>query len=114
MDPIHHCSQHSGQFAGVFLVLCAGTVCWAKHANRNFCVLPVGHPVYLYMILSHLGSQIGAFLHDTSYWAVKLRDNRWRCELDGVPDIRTATTRNLDWSLDIVGSGENNKIKELW
>jgi hypothetical protein len=66
------------------------------------------------MILSHMGSQIGAFYHNRSYWAVKLVDNRWRCELDGVPDFRTGTSRDLDWSLDIVGSGENNRIKELW
>lgn len=86
------------------------------------------------IIKSKLGSQIGKFFASRAYWAVKLRDDRWLCELDKIPDVLRKkditrpgeiliadfrgpgkpTDRELDWSLDIVGTGDNALIKELW
>jgi hypothetical protein len=66
------------------------------------------------IIASHLGSQIGAFFSNRCYWAVKLTNDKWLCELDTIPDLRTGTQRELDWTLDIVGSGDIGRIRELW
>lgn len=70
------------------------------------------------VIVSKLGSQIGAFLQDRPYWAAKLDQDdggsRWICELDQVSDLRRATKRDMDWTLDVVGSGDHKRIKELW
>lgn len=65
------------------------------------------------IIVSRLGSRIGAFIHNKSYWAVKLRDGRWLSEIDLYPGLRSDHPY-YDWSLDLVGTGDVARIRELW
>jgi hypothetical protein len=63
-------------------------------------------------VLSKNGFPIGKIL-DQSYWAIKRRDGSWICEQDLVFDLLRGH-RNLDWSLDIITTGDWRKIAELW
>ena len=65
------------------------------------------------IIVSKLGSNIGALLRNRSYWAVKLRDGTWLSEVDLCPQYRPETPY-YDWSLDLVGTGDVARIRELW
>jgi hypothetical protein len=68
-------------------------------------------PAYVF---SQGGYPIGSPEPDRAYWAVKLNDGKWLCELDQVQDLIIGR-RHLDWSLDICGpSGDWRKIVELW
>lgn len=71
------------------------------------------------IIISRFGSHIGAFFHNDSYWAVKMRDGRWMSEVDLYPSwLHPHTKRSghpyYDWSLDLTGSGDVLNIEELW
>lgn len=66
------------------------------------------------LIVSKGKSLVGQFLRNRAYWAVKLKDGSWVCELDPVTNFRRAEQRTLDWSLDIVGTGDVKRIDELW
>jgi hypothetical protein len=63
-------------------------------------------------IPSVLGSVIGKIFPNRSYWAVKLSTGKWCCELDTRFDAGIA--RPFDWTLDLVDTGDVEKIKELW
>lgn len=71
-------------------------------------------------VASILGSIINPLLIDRSVWAVKLADGRFLSERDMVRDprydhdLRHPGKRPFDWSLDLVGTGDILKIKELW
>lgn len=60
------------------------------------------------LITSALGATIGRLFGDRAYWAAKLQDNRWLCELD------TRNGRPFDWTLDAVDTGDVLRIRELW
>jgi hypothetical protein len=66
------------------------------------------------MITSFLGSTIGKFFRDHSYWAVKLASGKWYSELDTRYEIRSGLKRPFDWTLDLVDTGDIAHIKELW
>src|SRR5687767_4806805 len=66
------------------------------------------------LINSILGATVGKFFGDRAYWGAKLSDGSWRCELDERHEIRTASMRPFDWTLDMVDTGDVLKIKELW
>ncbi len=85
------------------------------------------------VVWSQGGYPIGHSEPDRAYWAIKLNDGRWLCELDQV-DARidkivtqdnpftglrdgigmTMEKRNLDWTLDICSTGDWAYITELW
>jgi hypothetical protein len=48
------------------------------------------------------GSKIGQFFSQ-SYWAARLKDDRWLSEIDG-----------HDWERDVLTSGATLDISELW
>lgn len=64
-------------------------------------------------VFSQSGYPIGSPEPERAYWAIKLNDGTWRCELDPVTDLLIGK-RTLDWSLDICSSGDWRKIVELW
>lgn len=50
-----------------------------------------------------------------SYWAVKLSSGQWCTERDRVKDTRHPLgERPFDWTLDLVGTGDIARIRELW
>lgn len=66
------------------------------------------------IITSVLGSTIGRFYGDRSYWAVKLSNGKFQSELDSVFDLAHAGKRPFDWTLDLVATDDIMKVKELW
>lgn len=75
------------------------------------------------MVTSFLGSLVAPFLIDEAFWAVKMQDGRFLSERDTVRDgnllegdlpLHRASKRPLDWTLDLVSTGDVLKIKELW
>lgn len=70
------------------------------------------------IIASRAGSQIGAFLHNRTYWAAKLDTDdggsKWICELDQIADLRRAEHRDMDWCLEVVAAGDHKRVRELW
>lgn len=61
------------------------------------------------IVLSKHGFPIGHMLPDQAYWAAKLNNGTWLCELDIVAGMRP-----LDWTLDMVSTGDIKRIVELW
>lgn len=66
------------------------------------------------IITSVLGSLVGTFLVDRPYWAVKLANGTWQCELDSRFDLRRGEKRPFDWTLDLIDTGDIAHIRELW
>lgn len=66
------------------------------------------------LIVSRFGSQIGAILSNRSYWAVRLNNDRWLCEIDPKVNLLTGEKRELGWYDDVVSNGDVLKIRELW
>ena len=48
------------------------------------------------------------------YWAVKLTTGTWVSEAQTIIDLRKAERRLMDWTNDLVASGDVFKISELW
>lgn len=48
-----------------------------------------------------------------SYWKAKLSTGKVLCELDTVTDIRSASTRKVEWLEDLIGSGDLDKVREV-
>jgi len=77
------------------------------------------------LVSSLFGSVIGLFLPDRPYWAVKLHSGKWLSELDMVRDewqredeedgkTVKGKKRPLDWTLDLVSTGDVRRIAQLW
>lgn len=66
------------------------------------------------LIVSRFGSRIGTLLKNRSYWAVRLADDRWLCEIDPKVNIVTGEKRELGWLDDIIANGDIDRIRELW
>lgn len=49
-----------------------------------------------------------------SYWAAKLNTGEWVSEARMVHNWRTGEQRHLDWYLDIVATGDHQRVQELW
>lgn len=64
-------------------------------------------------VFSQGGYPIGSPDPDRSYWAVKLNNGKWLCELDQVNDLQRGK-RNLDWTLDIASTDDWAYVTELW
>lgn len=61
-----------------------------------------------------LGAILSPLLIDHALWAAKLASGKLVSEHDTVSDLRHGSKRALDWSLDLVATGDVLKIKELW
>jgi hypothetical protein len=66
------------------------------------------------LITSALGSLIGTLIPQRSYWAVKLENGKWLCELDTRIDSIHPTGRPYDWTLDLIDTSDIRRVKELW
>lgn len=84
------------------------------------------------LVSSMFGSVIGLFLPDRPYWAVKLHNGKWLSELDTIRDEwqrellmnegyperahlgKRGSKRPLDWTLDLVSTGDVRRIAQLW
>lgn len=65
------------------------------------------------IVFSKSGTAIGHPLPDRAYWAVKRKDGTFVCELDEVSNFQHGR-HPLDWTLDIISTGDWRNITELW
>lgn len=75
------------------------------------------------IVTSFLGSLVSPFLIDEAFWAIKLTNGTFLSERDTVRDgnllegdlpLHRAGKRPLDWTKDLVSTGDIRKVKELW
>lgn len=59
---------------------------------------------------------LGSPLHRlmSAFWAAKLTNGEWVCNANTVRDAETNGYRFIQWKLDIVDTGDQKNITELW
>ena len=61
-----------------------------------------------------MGSILSPLIKPYAFWAVKFKNDKWVSELDVVSDEGHGGKRLLDWTLDLVTTGDVTRIKQLW